>query len=170
MFVPDDFFEYIYHVGCATNSHSITNSGLIPGRQILGRLASYKQKTWTRPRYGVLGRYTTCSTERIEVLSNRIERDHPLRHTPSLLYPEGYHDGNWTNHKRAQRTDETGRESTKNSRTVRLVHGPPSSQSCVPVSVELVDKDEDADENEEEDQTRTERPVSEQPTGSFTLL
>ena len=32
-----------------------------------------------------------------------------------------------------------GREST-NSRTGRLVDGPPSSQSCVPVSVELVDK------------------------------
>ena len=24
--------------------------------------------------------------------------NHPLRHTPSLLYPEGYHDGNWRNH------------------------------------------------------------------------
>ena len=27
-----------------------------------------------------------------------IERNHPLRHTPRLLYPEGYHDGNWRNH------------------------------------------------------------------------
>ena len=33
--IPDDFFEYIYHVGCATNLHSIINSGLIPGGQIL---------------------------------------------------------------------------------------------------------------------------------------
>ena len=34
-----------------------------------------------------------------------------------------------------------GREGTKNStRTVRLVDGPKSIQSCVPVSVELVDK------------------------------
>ena len=41
-----------------------------------------------------------------------------------------------------------GREGT-NSRTVRPVNGPPSSQSCVPVSVELADKDEDADENVE---------------------
>ena len=38
--------------------------------------------------------------------------------------------------------------------------GPPSSQSCVPVSVERVDKDEDADENVDADQTRTGRPVS----------
>ena len=29
--IPDDFFEYNYHVGCAINLHSIINSGLIPG-------------------------------------------------------------------------------------------------------------------------------------------
>ena len=32
---PDGFFKYIYHVGCANNSHSIINSGLIPGGQNL---------------------------------------------------------------------------------------------------------------------------------------
>ena len=53
-----------------------------------------------------------------------------------------------------------GREGTKNSRTGRLVGGPKSIQSCVPVSVELLDKDEDADENADADQTRTVRPVS----------
>ena len=62
-----------------------------------------------------------------------------------------------------------GREST-NSRTRRPVNGFPFSQSCVPVSVERVDKDKDTDENVDADQTRTERPVSEQPTGSFTQL
>ena len=74
--IPDNFFEYIYHIGCAINLHS-TNSGLIPGGQILGRerqtvfflpvnpmdkdhkdpyeldltkprLASHKQKKWKR--------------------------------------------------------------------------------------------------------------------------
>ena len=35
--IPKDFFEYIYHVGCAINSHSITNSGLIPGGQNLSK-------------------------------------------------------------------------------------------------------------------------------------
>ena len=35
--IPDNFFEYIYHIGCAMNLHSITNSGLIPGGQNLGR-------------------------------------------------------------------------------------------------------------------------------------
>ena len=33
--IPDGFFQYIYHVGCAINSHSIINSGLIPGGQKL---------------------------------------------------------------------------------------------------------------------------------------
>ena len=29
--IPNDFFEYIYHIGCAVNLHSITNSGLKAG-------------------------------------------------------------------------------------------------------------------------------------------
>ena len=28
--ITDDFFEYIYHIGCAINLHSIVKSGLIP--------------------------------------------------------------------------------------------------------------------------------------------
>ena len=35
--IPDNFFEYIYHIGCAINLHSITNSGLILGGQNLGK-------------------------------------------------------------------------------------------------------------------------------------
>ena len=31
--IPDGFFKYIYHVGCAINLHSIINSGLISGGQ-----------------------------------------------------------------------------------------------------------------------------------------
>ena len=33
--IPDGFFKYIYHVGCAINLHSIINSGLILGGPIL---------------------------------------------------------------------------------------------------------------------------------------
>ena len=51
------------------------------------RLASYKQK-WKVHKDSVLGRRTACSTEKVEVLSNKIERNHPLRYTPSLLYLE----------------------------------------------------------------------------------
>ena len=35
--IPDGFFKYIYHVGCAINVHSIINSGLIPGGQNLSK-------------------------------------------------------------------------------------------------------------------------------------
>ena len=33
--IPDGFFQYIYHVGCPINLHSIINWGLIPGGQNL---------------------------------------------------------------------------------------------------------------------------------------
>ena len=33
--IPSNYFQYIYHVGCAINLHSIINSGLIPGVQNL---------------------------------------------------------------------------------------------------------------------------------------
>ena len=35
--ILNDFFEYIYHIGCAVNLHSITKSGLIPGGQKTSR-------------------------------------------------------------------------------------------------------------------------------------
>ena len=31
--IPKDFFEYIYHIGCAINLHSIIHSGLVRGGQ-----------------------------------------------------------------------------------------------------------------------------------------
>ena len=31
--IPNNFFEYIDHIGCAVNLHSVTNSGLIAGGQ-----------------------------------------------------------------------------------------------------------------------------------------
>ena len=74
--IPNGFFEYIYHIGCGINLHSIVNSGLIPGgsnwskRQTVfftsvdpmnkehkdpdvinldaPRLAWYKQKVWKK--------------------------------------------------------------------------------------------------------------------------
>ena len=76
VFIPNDFFEYIYHIGCAINLHSIVNSGLIPRGHNLSkrqtvfftsvdpinkehkdpdvinlnapRLAWYKQKVWKK--------------------------------------------------------------------------------------------------------------------------
>ena len=37
VFIPDGFFEYIYHIGCAIDLNSIINSGLIPGVQNLSK-------------------------------------------------------------------------------------------------------------------------------------
>ena len=33
--IPNEFFEYMYHIGRAFNLHSIMNAGLIPGKQNL---------------------------------------------------------------------------------------------------------------------------------------
>ena len=43
--IPSDFFKYFCHVGCAINLHSIVNSGLIPGGQILSK----RQKVFFLP-------------------------------------------------------------------------------------------------------------------------
>ena len=32
--IPNNFFGYIYHIGCAVNLHPITNSGFIAGGKI----------------------------------------------------------------------------------------------------------------------------------------
>ena len=124
--IPHNFLESIYHIGCAISLHSITNSGSIPEDKIqAGKDRRYSLRLWIlwtkntgirtkltwkhRVLHGTIrksgrniktrfGRHKTCSKERIQVLSNTIERNHPLRHTPSLLYPEGYHVGNWRNH------------------------------------------------------------------------
>ena len=114
-------------MGFAVNLHSIFNSELIRGGQKLSnrqtvfftsvdpvnkehkdpeennlnapRFAWYKQK------YGRHIRNTVYSVdiklgskERIEVLSNKIERNHPLQYTPSLLYPEGSYEEIWRSH------------------------------------------------------------------------
>ena len=92
--IPNDFFEYIYHIGCAINLHSITHSGLTPEGQILSkrqtvfftsvdpmnkehrdpeiidfeapRLAWYKQKTWKKHQNKVYWvDIKTCSKESI---------------------------------------------------------------------------------------------------------
>ena len=126
MLIPNNIFEYIYHIGCAINLHRhkfrIDTGGqnLSKERQTVfftavnpvykehkdpyeidfnaPRLASENvEKT---PRHSVLGRYTTCSIERIQVLSNTIEHYHSSRNTPSLLYPESCSDGIWINHLR----------------------------------------------------------------------
>ena len=86
VFVPDNFFEFIYHIGCGINLHSIMNSGLIPGGQ---NLTMYRQTVFftsvdsmnkehsiascmvpsecveETSNHGVLGRHQTCSKQRL---------------------------------------------------------------------------------------------------------
>ena len=99
--IPNNFFEYIYHIGCAVSLHSITNSGLIAGGQNSSRerqtvfltavnpmnkgrrdpqeldltkprLASYNQK-WTRHQATVYWvDIQLAQRKRIEVLPNKM--------------------------------------------------------------------------------------------------
>ena len=43
--IPNNFFEYIYHIGCAINLHS-TNSGFIPGGQTWAKDRQYSFCLW----------------------------------------------------------------------------------------------------------------------------
>ena len=117
-----ELFEYIYHIGCAIKLHSITNSRLIPGGQNLSerqtvfftfvdpmnkehkdpdvidldapRLAWYhqkKRKNLQNTVYWALNRKDLSSIKHDRTQSS-------LRHTPTLLYPEGYHDEIWRSH------------------------------------------------------------------------
>ena len=47
--IPNNFFEYIYHIGCAVSLHSITNSGLIAGGQNSSRERQTKFFTAVNP-------------------------------------------------------------------------------------------------------------------------
>ena len=115
--IQSNFFQYFYHVGCAVNFHSIINSGLIPGGQNLNnrqtvfflpvdprdkshkdpdtidfsepRHAQYMHTAWKKTSgRSISGRHQSCYRERIEVLSDEIECNHPSRKTSSLLYSE----------------------------------------------------------------------------------
>ena len=49
--IPNNFFEYIHHIGCAINLHSISNSRLITGGQNLSKDKRYSLRLcipWTR--------------------------------------------------------------------------------------------------------------------------
>ena len=115
--IPDDFFKYICHAGRAINSHSTTNSGLTPGGQnsskrqtifflpvdpgdkshkdpekidlSVPRHAQHPHKAWKKHQDAVfLGRHQLCYEERIDILSDAIERNDSSWNTSSLLHFE----------------------------------------------------------------------------------
>ena len=126
--IPSNFFKYIYHVGCAINLHSTTNSGLIAGGQNSSkerqtvfftavnpmdedhkdpynlhltkpRLASYKQKKWKRHQDTVCKVHFQLSQRNwFKFYQARCNAIILLRYTPSLLYLEGCCDGIWRYH------------------------------------------------------------------------
>ena len=111
-------------------------------------------------RHCVLGRFSTCSTEKIQVLSNKIERNHPSRHTPSLLYPESCCAGNWRNHIRESFcvTSTSSKDFLKDDwmkeLDSKIAGGGEDSQQIQPKSKTQL--------------SRTRRPVSEQSPGFLT--
>ena len=136
----------------------------------------------------MLGRHQTCSKERIKILSDAIERHHPLRYTPSLLYPEGYSDGERRNHVRksiyesprpvpkisfAEGSQPTQPNLNPIHRTGRPVETELTSRSSAQeidtrfsldcenttLFVERLEKDKDTDKDVDADRDRTERPV-----------
>ena len=108
--IPDNFFDYIFHIGCVINSHSITNSGYReagvnpmneehkePYKLDLTRpcLAWYKQKTWKRRQDTVLGSIYKL-LNRKDISSVRKVRTQSSFTTHSQFwYLESYSDGNW---------------------------------------------------------------------------
>ena len=66
--IPNNFFVYIYHLGCAVSLHSVTNSGLTAGgtdssRESLVQAENVEETS----KHCVLDRYTACSTVRISI-------------------------------------------------------------------------------------------------------
>ena len=114
--LPEGFFEYIYHVGNASEMNSTIRSGLIPGGRSLKRgrqsvfftvsnpmeddndmeetpcdltkprLAPYKN-TWTAlQKYGSLVQFKARSQERIAILPNTVTCNRSLRHIARRLH------------------------------------------------------------------------------------
>ena len=126
MLIPNNFFEYIYHIGCAVNLHSITNSGLTARGQNSSRdrqtvfftavnpmhknhkdlqeldltkprLASYEKK-WRRHQETVYWVDIQLAQRKgLKFYQTRCNANYPLRDTPSLLYLERCCDGIWRN-------------------------------------------------------------------------
>ena len=117
--VPDDFAEYIYHVGNAYKMHFIIQTGLVPGTG--GTDSQCSSLLWTRRTFNLIEeklstiwinpesnrtnkhgdfitrqffvQFTACGEKGIAILSNSIARNHSFRHTTSDSYRQsGMHE------------------------------------------------------------------------------
>ena len=125
--IPNGFFQYIYHVGCAINLHSIINSGMIPRGQNLRnrqtvfflpvdpmdkehkdletidlkapRHAQYMHTTWKKHQNTVYWVDIKLAQKKgLKFNQTRSSAINSLRHTPRLLYSESCSDANWRGH------------------------------------------------------------------------
>ena len=112
--IPSNFFQHIYHVGCAFNLHSIINSGFIPGGQNsskrqtvlflpvdltdkchkdpkvidlnVPRHAQYLHNAWKRHQDAENWVDINLALKKgIEILSDSIECNHSSRNTSSFI-------------------------------------------------------------------------------------
>ena len=123
------------------------------------RLAWYKQKTWKKHQNAVYWVDINLALKKglkfYQTRSNAI-----ILHTPSLLYPESCSDGNWRSHIRESICVTSA--SSKDLLETRLERE---------LGSEVAGSSKDTQRIEPKTQlSRTGRPVSEQPTGSFTQL
>ena len=122
--IPSGFFQYIYHIGCGFNLHSVINSGLIPGGQNsskrqtvffllvdprdkshkdpdeidlnVPRHAQYLHNAWKRHQDAVYWVDINHAIEKgLKILSDSTECNHPSRNTSSLLYSKSCWTENW---------------------------------------------------------------------------
>ena len=127
VFIPDGFFKYIYHVGCAINLHSIINSGLIPGGQHLSNrqtvfflpvdpvdkehkdpetidlkapcLARYMHEAWKKYQNTVYWVDIKLAQKKgLKFCQTRSNAIILYNTLPALLYPESCSDAKWRIH------------------------------------------------------------------------
>ena len=113
--IPDKFFEFISHVGCSFNMHSVIASRLVAGGKNSGRdrqtvfftavdrmnthCIEQKEFDLTKTttcclqasvegtsRCSILAIYWAYSMNELEVLPNKVKRDQSLRHSSANLH------------------------------------------------------------------------------------
>ena len=125
--IPIHFFDSIYHFGCAVNLHyhkfridsgrtkfqQGQTGGILYSRESHAQESPRSKRAWSDQTTSCIlpekwkvhqdtvywSTYSLLSgKDWIEFLSNKVERSHPTRYTPSLLYLEGDCDEIWRSH------------------------------------------------------------------------
>ena len=84
--LPDDFADYICHIGNAHEMHSIIQCGLIPG----GKRVKRDRQSVSSRKNSIVVQFEARSEERIAVLSNAIPRSRSFQHTACYVLRKWY--------------------------------------------------------------------------------